>query len=236
LKFIAGGIGMATAVVPEAIAIRRKIISVLLQGARLKAGKSKKECAVALGVSSGAYSAYEAGTRDVSLPELEVLAHFLKMPVSDFFENQERVVREEPQISRAQVVQLRQRIIGALLRKARLDKGKSSKELAEQLSISPHRMTQYEFGQQPIPVAQLQEVADLLQMPMRYFIDEGFGTIGEEAQTRNQFQQFSDLPEDIRKFVANPSNVSYLRVAQRLASMTTEQLRDIAASILDITY
>jgi transcriptional regulator with XRE-family HTH domain len=227
---------MATAVVPEAIAIRRKIMAVLLQGARLKAGKSKKECAVALGLSAGAYAAYEAGSRDVSLPELEVLAHYLKMPVSDFFENQERVVREEPQVSRAQVVQLRQRIIGALLRKVRLDKGKSSKDVAEHLGISPHRMTQYEFGQQPIPVAQLQEVADLLQMPMRYFIDEGFGTIGEEAQTRNQFRQFSDLPEDIRKFVANPSNTSYLRVAQRLASMTTEQLRDIAASILDITY
>ena len=227
---------MATAVVPEAIALRRKIISVLLQGARLKATKTKKDCATALGVSVGVYTAYEAGRRDISLPELEVLAYFLKMPVSDFFENQERVIKDEPSVSSTQVVQLRQRIIGALLRKARLDKGKSAKDLAEQIGVSPHRITQYEFGQHPIPVAQLQEITDELQLSMRYFIDEGFGTIGGEALTRNQFRQFSDLPDDIRRFVVNPSNLSYLRVAQRLASMTTEQLRDIAASILDITY
>ncbi len=227
---------MATAAVPEAIAIRRKIISVLLQGARMKADKSKKDCATALGVSTSVYAAYEAGRRDISLPELEVLAHFLKMPVSDFFENQDRVVKEETPVSRAEVVQLRQRIIGALLRKVRLDKSKSAKELAEQLGISPRRITQYEYGQLPIPISQLQEIADILQMPMRYFIDEGHGTIGEEAAMRNQFRQFSELPDDIRRFVANQSNLSYLRVAQRLANMTTEQLRDIAAAILDITY
>ncbi len=227
---------MSTALVPEAITIRRKIISVLLQGARLKTGKSKKECANAIGATTGAYAAYEVGRRDISLPELEVLAHYLKLPIGDFFENQDRVIKEEPKVDHRQVMLLRQRIIGALLRKARTDKGKSAKELSELLGMSPRRITQYEFGQRPIPLAQLQEIADALQMPMRYFIDEGFGMIGEEEQTRTQFERFNDLPDDVRKFVSNPSNTSYLRVAQRLSSMTTEQLRNIAASILDITY
>lgn len=227
---------MATAVVPEAIAIRRKIISVLLQGARLKTGKSKRDCATAIGVTVGMYTAYEAGRRDITLPQLEILVHYLKLPLADFFDNQERVVQDEPKVDREQVVELRQRIIGALLRKARTEKGKSPKELAEQLGISSRRITQYEFGQRPIPLAQLQEIADALQVSMHYFIDEGFGLIGEEEQVRDQFERFNDLPEDVRRFVSNPSNTSYLRVAQRLSSMTTEQLRNIAASILDITY
>ncbi len=45
-----------------------------------------------------------------------------------------------------------------------------------------------------------------------------------------------ELPDDVRRFVVNPTNISYLRVAQRLSDMTTEQLRNLAASILDITY
>jgi transcriptional regulator with XRE-family HTH domain len=227
---------MSTVVVPETIAIRRRIISVLLQGARLKTGKSKKECADAIGAPTGAYAAYEAGRRDISLPELEVLAHYLKLPISDFFENQDRVVNEEPEVNRSQVMVLRQRIIGALLRKARTDKGKSAKDLAELLGLPPRRIAQYELGQRPIPLAQLQEMADALQMSMRYFIDEGFGTIGEQEQTRTQFELFNDLPDDLRKFVSSPSNTSYLRVAQHLSGMTTEQLRNVAASILDITY
>ena len=77
---------------------------------------------------------------------------------------------------------------------------------------------------------------DLLGVPMSYFIDEGVGPIGEQELLRSQFDKFSDLPDDIRKFVVNPTNVAYLRVAQHLSDMTTEQLRNLAAAILDITY
>jgi transcriptional regulator with XRE-family HTH domain len=222
--------------VSEAQALHRKITSVLLQGTRLKAGKSKKECAEALGVTVGIYAAYETGRRDLSLPELEFLAHFLKVPIADFFENQERLVNEEPPLPREQVVELRQRIIGALLRKARTEKNLSHKDMAELLGVSPHTITQYEFGQKPIPLSNLQEVADALELPMSYFVDEGFGTLGEEELIRNQFARFGELPDDVRRFVINPSNISYIRVGQRLSDMTVGQLRNIAASLLDITY
>jgi transcriptional regulator with XRE-family HTH domain len=227
---------MAESVTEEALAIRRKIIAVLLQGARLKSGKSKKDCAAALGVTAGAYAAYEDGRRDLSLPELELLANYLNVPIGGFFDNTDRLVEEEPPVPREQVVELRQRIVGALLRKARVDNNVSQKDLAEHIGISPRRMTEYEFGQKPIPVSHLQEMADALDVPMSYFVDEGIGTIGEHELVRSQFDKFSDLPEDVRRFIVNPTNISYLRVAQRLSDMTTQQLRNIAAAILDITY
>jgi hypothetical protein len=40
----------------------------------------------------------------------------------------------------------------------------------------------------------------------------------------------------MRRFIVSPTNVAYLRVAQHLSDMTTEQLRNLAAAILDITY
>ena len=71
---------------------------------------------------------------------------------------------------------------------------------------------------------------------MTYFIDEGVGPIGEQELLRSQFDLFSELPDDVRKFITHPTNITYLRVAQHLSDMTTEQLRNLAASILEITY
>jgi transcriptional regulator with XRE-family HTH domain len=220
----------------EALALRRKIMSVLILGARLKAGKSKKDCAAALDMSVSAYSACEDGRHDLSLPELEVLANSLKTPISAFFDKPERLVIDEPELPYDQIVELRQRIIGALLRKTRVEKGKSSKEVADLLEVTTQRLTEFEFGAKPVPLALLHEWADVLDVPMSYFIDEGVGVIGEQELLRHQFDRFGELPEDIRHFVTHPTNISYLRVAQRLSEMTTAQLRNIAAAILDITY
>ncbi|MBI5564505.1 MAG: helix-turn-helix transcriptional regulator [Chloroflexi bacterium] len=220
----------------DALALRRKIMAVLILGARLKAGKTKKDCAVELAMSVTAYSACEDGRHDLSLPELELLANFLKTPVAAFFDKPERLVAEEPELPREQIVELRQRIIGALLRKARVEKGKSAKDVAEFLGLTTQRLTEYEFGAKPVPVTQLQELADVLDVSMSYFIDEGVGVIGEQELIRHQFDRFGELPEDVRHFVTHPTNISYLRVAQRLSEMTTAQLRNIAAAILDITY
>jgi transcriptional regulator with XRE-family HTH domain len=220
----------------EALALRRKIMSVLILGVRLKAGKTKKDCAAALDMSVSAYSACEDGRRDLSLPELEVLANFLQTPISAFFDKPERLVIDEPELPYEQIVELRQRIIGALLRKARVEKGQSSQEVGDLLGVSTQRLTEFEFGAKPVPLALLQEWADVLDVPMSYFIDEGVGVIGEQELLRHQFDRFGELPEDVRRFVTHPTNISYLRVAQRLSEMTTAQLRNIAAAILDITY
>ena len=220
----------------EVLALRRKIMSVLILGARMKAGKTKRDCAAALDVSVSAYAAYEDGRHDLSLPELEVLANFLKTPITAFFDKPEQLVVDEPELPYEQIVELRQQIIGALLRKARVDQGQSSKEVAELLGLTTQRLAEFEFGARPVPLALLQELADMLDVPMSYFIDEGVGVMGERELVRHQFDRFGELPEDVRHFVTHPTNISYLRVAQRLADMTTAQLRNIAAAILDITY
>jgi transcriptional regulator with XRE-family HTH domain len=227
---------MAKVVEPEEITARRQMVGALMQGVRAKQGKTKQECAQAMSVTVATYTAYEEGRRDVTLPELELLAYSLKVPVRLFFERPERLLADDPQVPAEKVIALRQRIIGALLRQARQGRGKSAKDLAARLGVTTRRISDYELGRRPVPLAQLQEAADMLGAPMSYFIDEGIGPIGEQELLRSQFDRFSELPDDLRKFVVYPTNISYLRVAQRLSDMTTEQLRNLAASILDITY
>lgn len=227
---------MAKVAEPEEVAARRHLLGGVMQGARAKLGKSKQDCAKAIGVTTGIYTAYEEGRRDITLPELELLAYYLKVPVRLFFERAERLLADDPPVPAEKVIALRQRIIGALLRQARQDKEKLAKDLAARLGVTVRRISDYELGRKPMPLAQLQEAAEMLGVPMSYFIDEGIGPVGAQELLRSQFERFSELPDDVRKFVVNPTNISYLRVAQRLSDMTTEQLRNLAASILDITY
>ena len=227
---------MAKPAETEEMIERRQLVATLLQAARLKAGRSKQECAQAVGVTAGVYNAYEEGRRDITLPELELFAHFLKLPVHQFFDRTDRLTAEEPPIPSDKIIALRQRIIGVLLRQARTEKDRSVKDLAERLGVSTRVISDYELGRKVIPVIHLQEIADMLGVSMSYFVDEGVGPVGEQELRRSQFERFGDLPDDLRKFVVNPTNISYLRVAQRLSDLTSQQLRDLAASILDITY
>jgi hypothetical protein len=80
--------------------------------------------------------------------------------------------------------------------------------------VAARRISDYELGRKPAARA-VAGSADMLGVPMSYFIDEGVGPIGAQELRHSQFDKFNDLPDDLRKFVVNPTNISYLRVAQR---------------------
>jgi len=221
----------------EARAIRRKIMGVLLRQARLEAGKSLKECAAFLGISSSTLSAYEHGRREISLPELELLAYLLKVPVEHFLDAEpESLARPSEAISSgADLLLVRQRIVGALLRQARQDAGISQKELAQAIGCSPGRIAQYEYGQRAIPILELEAIANFLGLPLSYFQDEEAGPVAEQLRLYREWRQFQQLPPEVRAFVLDPLNRHYIEVARQLSEMPAGALRDLAAGLLEIT-
>lgn len=66
--------------------LRRRIIAVLLQQARIEAGHSREELAQLLDCPPTRIAAYEAAERDIPLVELETIAQFLGVPISYFFD------------------------------------------------------------------------------------------------------------------------------------------------------
>lgn len=220
----------------DALVVRSKIVGVLMQGARLKSGRTKKECAQALGVPISQITAYEEGRKDVSLPELELLAYFLGVPVVYFWGEGDEVVEPLKLPSPEQLVALRQRIIAVLLHEARVKAGKTLKDLAAVLGCSAGLLGRYERGERPIPLVRLELLSEHLGVPMTYFLDEGIGTLGERELDDRLYQQFQALPAEVRQFVVQPINMAYLRLAMRLADMSASELRGIAEGILEITY
>ena len=225
-----------TDVIETRLTLRNRIVGLLLRSARERANKTKQECAEALGVSTSTITAYEAGRKPISLPEVEVLAYLTDTPASYFWAYDSEVASEETLVQLEEVLALRHRIVGALLRQARLEADMTQKELAELLGCSSSRISSYEYGEQPIPLAELEVLAQRLNLPLEYFLDGQEGPVGEWHRQQVVRSRFDELPKEVQEFVVRPINIRYLEVAMKLASMPVGGLRGIAEGLLDITY
>jgi len=220
----------------ERLALRNRIIGLLLRDAREQARRTKQECATALGVSPRTITAYEDGRKPISLPELEVLAYVLDTPITHFWELNPTLATEKKPLQLQEVLALRHRIVGTLLRQARLDAGMSQKELAEVAGCSVSRLSDYEHGERPIPLAELELLAQHLRLPLEHFLDNQKGPVGEWHHQQKIQRRFCELDIEVQEFVTHPVNIKYLEVGMKLAQMPAGGLRAIAEGLLDITY
>ncbi len=222
---------------PIALTIRAKKLGVLIRDARLAAGKDIDACARAIGISPEAFEAYELGVQSPSLPELELLAYTLDIPLDHFWGDRARTRQQEDrsQESLVKLVLLRQKIIGALLKKARLEAGLSLEDLAEQASLPAEKLAAYELGEAPVPVPELEALGGLLDRSVRDFQDR-HGPVGSWAKRQQAMENFLNLPEELQLFVGKPVNQPFLELAQRLSEMDVNKLRAVAEGLLEITY
>jgi transcriptional regulator with XRE-family HTH domain len=221
---------------PIAIAIRSKKLGVLIQGARLAFEKSTEECAEALGISTDQLSSYERGEASPSLPELEALAFYLRIPM-DYFWGREIVdlSRNEPKIfERDRLMRLRNRVIGASLRQARLETGLTTLELATSAGISEEQLNSYELGENPVPLPELEVLANSVNRTIKDFQDSR-GPIGKWIKQQQAVKNFDDLSPELQDFISRPINRPYLEIAQRLSEMSVDKLRTVAEGLLEIT-
>lgn len=221
----------------EKLILRRKMLGVKIRLARTRAGLGLAEVARALGVSSDFIADVEFGQRDVSLPQLEVMAFLFNIPVVYFWSDDslEEVDWDFPTLK---AMALKRRIIGVLLRQARTEAGRSQEDLATFLGVPAAQISNYEYGLSDIPLQQLEKMAEYLNVSQVYFIDEGISPrkTGGQAVTLDEIAQFSQLPKEVREFLLNPANLLYLNIAIRLSGLSAETLRGLAEGLLEVTY
>ena len=218
------------------ITLRTKKLGVLIRDARIAARRGIDECAKAIGVTKGIFRAYEEGRRAPSLPELEILVYYLNLPI-DHFWGKSSISSEAPPtepIDLPQLVELRQRMIGALLRQERNHASISIKALTQETGIGGARIKGYELGERPIPLPELEALLVVLGSRIETFFDQS-GPVGEWMTDQKAIQQFLELPRELQAFVCQPVNRPYLELALKLNSMPTDKLRSVAEGLLDIT-
>ena len=221
---------------PSQITLRTKKLGVLIRDARQSARRTPEECAKAMGVSRNTFRSYEEGKHAPSLPELELLAYHLKLSVDHFWGTASLSGEQSPTepLDLPRLVELRQRMIGALLRQQRTNASVSLKALADETGISGARLKAYELGERPIPLPELEVLISALTSRIENFFDQN-GPIGQWITDEKSVRQFLQLPKDLQAFVCQPVNRPYLDLARRLSGMSNEQLRSVAEGLLDIT-
>jgi len=220
----------------QVLILRAKKLGVLIRDARQAAGKQIKECAEALEVSNYMFGAFERGEKSPSLPELEVLAYYLDIPIKHFWAN--KVISEAPhpteEIEMESFLDKRNRIIGVLLRNARNEKGYSLKELSERIDIPSSRISRYEDGKNAVPLPELEIISRTLDRSTYDFLDQQ-SQVGEWIVEQSAVQDFLDLPKELQDFLSKPINRPYVELAERLSHMSAEKLREVAENLLEIS-
>lgn len=218
------------------IDIRSRKLGLLIRDARLDAHKNVAECAAAIRVSPGILRSYEEGIRAPSLPEVEALAYYFQLPLQHFWTSD--VISDNPArtttIPLGALIDVRQRILGVLLELKRQEAGLSLQALAEQTGIPQARLRSYEEGAKPIPLPELEALAQALGVRMDDFFDQA-GPIGLWLKQERAIEEFLKLPPELQDFACQPINRPYLDLARNLSHMSTEKLRSVAEGLLEIT-
>jgi transcriptional regulator with XRE-family HTH domain len=217
--------------------LRNRILGIMIRSARDQSRAARRECAAVLGISVSRFASYEDGTRAISLPELELLARYLETSLSVFRVtdslNDDTLASQLP--NPELFLPLRHRIVGARLRQIRNEQDLTQAKVAELLGCSASTISDYEFGNRPIPVADLEILSRGLGVTLEYFMDHD-SDVGLWHRHHTEFEQFKELSAELREFVLKPINQSYLELAMKLSQMPAGQLRSIAEGILEITY
>lgn len=218
-------------------AIRSKKLGVLIRDARLACRKTLPECASAVGTTSGILRAWEEGRRSPSLPELELLAYYLSLPMDSFWSSSTRSGQPAPSgsLDVKALLAIRQRFIGALLKQERENAGLSLQKVSELSGLTVVRLRSCEMGERPIPLPELEGWMASLGGSVESLFDRK-GPVGQWIAEKDATANFLLLPKELQEFISKPINRPYLELAMKLSSLSSQKLRAVAENILDITY
>jgi transcriptional regulator with XRE-family HTH domain len=218
------------------VTLRTRKIGLLLRAAREAQRRTPEECAQAMGVTPNVLHLYEEGEYAPSLPELELLAYYLKIRLESFWGDEAAAQDSSPadMLDLQQLLALRHRIIGALLRQARNKANLTAQQLATEVDVPVERLTAFELGEEAIPVPELESLLSELQGRVEDLFDRK-GPVGRWIADQDAVGKFLELPEDLQAFVCRPVNRPYLELAVKLSEMSRERLRGVAEGLLDIT-
>ncbi len=214
--------------------LRSKMLGAMLRKARSERGKSLKQTAALIGISPDRLSAYERGKNTISLPELELLAYQLEIPLKYFLNPDAKIEQRRLDLKPSMIIALRQKMIGALMRAHRQKANMSIRKLGMRVNLSPSRLSAYELGTRPIPLDELEALCILLGHRVDEYIDRD-GPIGDWEERTQAIELLSKLSPELREFLSKPVNEPYLRLAMQLSELQVDKLRTVAEGLLEIT-
>ena len=216
--------------------LKIEFLSKNLSIAREACGKTVKECSLLLDIPTSRLKNYEKGKYIPSLPEIEALSFLFRIPIIAFFKEDgvkdHLITPESTQIQR--LIKIRQQIIGTRIHLAREKVKKSMKQLSKTASIPVSRIKRYEEGTTPIAFDDLQKIVNALNLDLDNFFDHE-SPLGNWQNNQTKNIAFGYLPEEIREFIADSTNLQYLKVARNLSNIGIDTFNHLSDSLAELT-
>lgn len=205
-----------------------------IKTARVKSRNSLKSCADELNIPLGRYTAYESGAIIPSLPEIELLAYYLKAPILDIISEQEETypfyTSDFPGGYVDFFLHLRHKMIGAKLRQLREEKQISPSQLADQAGFLVEDLESFELGQTPIRLSILFRMLEVLNCSLLDIIDQT-SLIGKWHQDASSIKLFFRLPRNVQSALLHSENQKYLEFIQKLLCASENDIDNLTQAL-----
>lgn len=187
-----------------------------------------KHASQLLGIPTSRLSNYEQGKYVPSLPEIECLAYIYDAPIEVLFStsNLDRFIRQPDESKLRELRGIRNRIIATRLSIAVEESGMSLKELAAQTSISASKLQNYLSGNSEIPFDELFRISQSLGIDMKTYFDTE-SALGYQQLLRTEQIALSHLPDNIKEYVLEKDNWSFIDVADKLKNLQTHEVKEL---------
>lgn len=213
----------------EARRIRASLLGALMRQRRLAAARALSECATFMGAAPDLIEAWEFGESSPSLPQLELLAAFLE----DRAAGSESRDFTAGQSARDEYIFLRRRLIGALLRAARLASGLSLSQVAESASLTADQLERFEFGEETLPLSDLVALVHALGTDLSAFAAP-LDHLPGQSRSSESTDAADRLKSDWRHFADDGENLPFIRLAMAFQHIARDDLHRIADALLAI--
>lgn len=212
----------------EARRLRAKIVGVLIRIYRLEAERSLAECADFMRAEPQLIEAWEHGEETPSLPELELLAVYLNGGLADADGAPHR--RQSAQL---EYLCIRRRLIGVMLRAARISAGLSLQDAGAAAGMEDELLDRFELGEAPIPVSCLDALAQAINIELSAFLVRPQFLL-EQSPPANLAEYGSELETEWRQFTSKHENQAFIRLAMAFQQMARADLHRIADALVAI--
>jgi len=197
--------------------------------------RSAKDCAAFLNISKGDYREFEAGDFPLSLPEIELLAEYLAVPVQAFFNDSPYEPHgfayvDEP--TRKRYGHLRQKMIKTVFLIEQSKQGKNLDLIHEQTQIPKELLESYFESDSPITLDHFLEICKVVEVSPEQFFelpkDESIEVIEDTQPVRWQ----PEFPEEMNQSEELEDN-SYSILINAIKQMPIEEQAILAKSVLN---
>lgn len=193
------------------------------------------DCAAFLQISKEDYLQFEQGALMISLPEIELLAHFLGVSPSTFFQKGQSASQMLGMLDeqvQPQFLQLRHKMIQAKIAAEMQRKSIQPEQIQEQADITQSELEAYIYGEMPIPLDHLLAISDALGFDLKdllgpiWFAEENTPSL----QTDNKWQHEFSLNANMEGAQAESA---YHQLLSALQALPIRDQAEVAKILLE---